>query len=78
MKKWLSRHVVVNNNDIGLSIVTQLADGTVNVRPFNNEESNTTYTDKTIVINNKVTPPTLHFISSGVDNDTNLRPDDIG
>lgn len=77
MKKWLSRHVVVNNIDMGLSIVTLSDDCSIAVKPFDREESHTIYTDKTILINNTVTPSTLQFVGSD-DNLTKYRQDDIG
>lgn len=52
VEKHLSRHVIVDNKDWGLCIVT-IKDGRVtDIKPFETEEEATSYTDMAIIINN--------------------------
>lgn len=48
--KWLSRNVIVNGENRGLSTVTIGPDNHITVRPFVKEEEGVRYTDKAIRI----------------------------
>ncbi len=49
-KYYLSRHVVVDDVDFGLSIVIINEDGSIEMRPFDRESHSTRYVDRPIVI----------------------------
>ena len=63
MKRWLSRNVYIDGQHIGVAIVTQVEDGTIEIEKFRAEKPGVSYTDKIIYIrtySNK--QPTLEFI----------------
>lgn len=70
MNKWLSRHVIVNGKDRGLSIVTILNDD-IKITTFEQEEAGTVYTDKVISINTRSLPPTILFLDSNSESHEN-------
>lgn len=64
MKKLLSRNVIVDGFNKGLSIVEISNDGHIEVRPFENEEAGVEYTDLTIVAEIKQKPHKLRLINN--------------
>lgn len=75
-KRWLSRKVIVNGNETGLSIVEFGIDGTVAVFPFEKESAGVTYTGDTILIDTTTTPNIVTFRKSS--NSEKFSPHDIG
>lgn len=50
MKRYLSRHVVVDGVDRGLSLVATAGGEVVSVKPYTHETAGTSYIDVAIVI----------------------------
>ena len=73
MKKWLSRNVVLNGRNLGLAIVVDNEDGSLEVEEFVKEESGVSYVDTSIVIDTSAFPHLITFINNTHPQNSDIR-----